>query len=132
MKTAAKTSILLVDDDDNFRETMSDAMALRDVEIQGATNGAQARTSLQSHTPSLILLDVQLPDTQGFALCRDIKQDERYKNVPVVLLSAKYTEPADRVEGMLCGADAYLSKPIKLDALFDEMEYLLDKAGRAC
>jgi len=128
MATAIKTSILLVDDDDNFRETMSDAMSLKDVDMQGAMSGAEAKRQLESHTPSLILLDVQLPDTQGFQLCRDIKSDERYKDVPVVLLSAKYTEPADRVEGMLSGADAFLSKPIKMDALFDEVQYLLDRA----
>lgn len=127
MATAVKTSILVVDDDENFRETMTDAMSLKDVSVQGAMSGAEAKRRLNSHTPSIILLDVQLPDTHGFDLCRDIKRDARFKNVPVVLLSAKYTEPADRAEGLLTGADAYLSKPIKMECLLDEVRYLLDK-----
>jgi len=75
----------------------------------------------------LIILDVQLPDMNGFELCRALKKDERFRDVPVVLLSAKYTEPADRAEGLLTGADAFLSKPISLESLWDEVCYLLDR-----
>lgn len=128
MATATKTLILVVDDDDHFRETLSDAMSLKNVEVTGAPNGAEAVAQLGSRKPSLILLDVQLPDVHGFQFCRKLKKDSRYKDVPVVLLSAKYTEPADRAEGLLAGADAYLSKPINLEALWEEVRYLLDKA----
>jgi DNA-binding response OmpR family regulator len=129
MATATKTSILVVDDDANFRETMADAMALKDVKVEGAMNGEEMRARLASHVPSVILLDVQLPDTHGFSLCRDIKANSRFKNVPVVLLSAKYTEPADRAEGLLTGADAFLSKPINMESLMEEVQYLLDKSA---
>ncbi|MEE8424497.1 MAG: response regulator [Elusimicrobiota bacterium] len=128
MATATKTTILVVDDDAHFRETLSDAMSLKDVEVSGAPNGAEAARLLGRHKPSLILLDVQLPDVHGFNFCRKLKKDQRYRNVPVVLLSAKYTEPADRAEGLLAGADAYLSKPINLEALWEEVRYLLDKS----
>lgn len=123
-----KTSILVVDDDANFRESMTDAMSLKDLNVQGAGTCAAAEKQLESRTPSLILLDVQLPDRHGFQFCRDIKKNKRLKDVPVVLLSAKYTEPADRAEGLLTGAEAFLSKPISMEALLDEVEYLLDKA----
>lgn len=127
MDTATQTSILVVDDDDNFRETLSDAMALKGVPVDGVESGSEAVKQISQHRPSLVLLDVQLPDTNGFDLCRALKKDERYKDVPVVLLSAKYTEPADRAEGLLIGAEAYLSKPISLESLWDEVSYLLDK-----
>ncbi len=129
MSTVTKTSILVVDDDDHFRETMADAMSLKDVDVMGAMSGAEAKKTLASKRPSVILLDVQLPDTHGFQLCRDIKRDRRFRDVPVVLLSAKYTEPADRAEGLLTGADAYLSKPINVETLMDEVQYLLDKSA---
>lgn len=129
MATATKTTILVVDDDDHFRETLTDAMALKDVVVEGAVSGAEAAARLKARRPSLIILDVQLPDVHGFELCRRLRNDARYKDVPVVLLSAKFTEPADRAEGLLTGADAYLSKPISLEALWDEVRYLLDKAG---
>lgn len=129
MATKTRTSILLVDDDDNFRETLADAMSLQDVDVVGAMSGAEAKKNLAKKTPSVILLDVQLPDTHGFRLCREIKRDRRFRNVPVVLLSAKYTEPADRAEGLLAGADAFLSKPVSMETLMDEVQYLLDKSS---
>lgn len=122
-----KTSILIVDDDGHFRETLSDALSLRKLEVESATSGAEALKTLERITPSLILLDVQLPDIHGFDLCRILKRSSRLRAVPVVFLSAKYTEPVDRAEGLLAGADAFLSKPVSLEALWEEVRYLLDK-----
>lgn len=126
MTTATQTTVLLVDDDAHFRETLADAMSLKDVRVESAGSVADARRALAERLPSVILLDVQLPDVSGVALCRELKRDPRTKGVPVVLLSAKYTEPADRAEGLLTGADAYLSKPINIDALQEEIRYLVD------
>lgn len=127
MSATTKTSILVVEDDAHFRETLSDAMALRDVEVEVATSGQEAMSALERRLPNLILLDVQLPDTHGFELCRKLKSSPRTQGVPIIFLSARYTEPADRAEGLLAGADAYLSKPVNLDALWEEVNYLLDK-----
>ena len=126
MTTATQTTVLLVDDDAHFRETLADAMSLKDVRVESAGSVADARRALAERLPSVILLDVQLPDLSGVALCRELKRDPRTKGVPVVLLSAKYTEPADRAEGLLTGADAYLSKLINIDALQEEIRYLVD------
>ena len=124
-----KHSILVVDDDHHFRETLTDALGLKAFNVSAAESGSVALKALEESTPSLILLDVQLPDMHGFELCRMLKKSTRLKNIPIVFLSAKYVEPADRAEGLLAGADAYLSKPLNLDALWDEVHYLLDKAS---
>ena len=124
-------NLLVVDDDDNFRETLSDAMSLKDVQVQGVGSGAAALECIGDHRPDLILMDVQLPDAHGFELCRALKKDRRYSTVPIVLLSAKYTEPADRVEGLMTGADAFFSKPIGLETLWEEVRYLLDSGDSA-
>lgn len=126
MDTLTRTTVLLVDDDANFRETLADAMALKDVSVEGAASGADAFRVLAERVPSVLLLDVQLPDANGVELLRRLKRDPRTKGVPVVMLSARYTEPADRAEGLLAGAEAYLSKPLNLDALWDEIRYLID------
>ncbi|HAH06983.1 MAG TPA: hypothetical protein DCM05_10745 [Elusimicrobia bacterium] len=127
MPAATRTSILVVDDDDHFRETLSDAMALQDAEVHGATTCGEAMTRLRTgKAPSIILLDVQLPDMHGFDFCRMLKRSSRYRDIPVVLLSARFTEPADLAEGLLTGAAAYLSKPVSLDALLEELRYHLD------
>ena len=65
-------------------------------------------------------VDVDAPDT--YAICMKAKG-----TTEIVFLSAKYTEPADRAEGLLTGADAYLSKPVSLEVLWHEIRYLLDK-----
>lgn len=125
MTTATQTTVLLVDDDAHFRETLTDALSLKDVLVESAGSVGDARRALAERLPSVILLDVQLPDLSGVELCRQLKRDPRTKGVPVVLLSARYTEPADRAEGLLSGADAYLSKPINVEALQDEIRYLI-------
>jgi two-component system phosphate regulon response regulator PhoB len=126
MTTATQTTVLLVDDDAHFRETLADAMSLKDVRVECAGSADAAKLALAGALPSVVLLDVQLPDVSGIELCRQLKRDPRTKGVPVVLLSAKYTEPADRAEGLLTGADAYLSKPINIEALQEEIRYLVD------
>ena len=123
----AQASILIVEDDVHFRETLMDALALKRLRVNAVSSGRDAEAALERETPSLILMDVQLPDTHGFDLCRRLKRLPGLKNVPIVFLSARYTEPADRAEGLLAGADAYLSKPVNLDVLWEEVSYLLQK-----
>lgn len=129
MRTA-ELSIFIVEDDAHFRETFIDVMALRGVAVSGVSSGREALsalTALGSQVPSVILLDVQLPDTHGFDLCRRIKHLEAFKQVPVVFLSAasRYNDPRDRVEGLLAGAALFLPKPITVERLWAEIDFLL-------
>ena len=129
MTTATKTSILIIEDDAHFRESLIDAMAMKGLEAKGAASAAEALETLEGFTPVLIVMDVHLPDRHGFDLCRQIKSFPRFKRVPIVFLSARYTEPGDRAEGLMAGAEAYLSKPVNMDALWNEIRYLLDKGA---
>lgn len=128
MPATAKAPILIVEDDAHFRETLMDLMSLRKLETRGAASGAEALRQLQTDVPALILMDVQLPDMSGFDLCRLLRRSTKLKDVPIVLLSAHYTEPADRVEGLVeVEADAYFAKPVNPDALWGEVRHLLDR-----
>lgn len=120
-------SLLIVEDDAMFRETFIDAMTLRGVRVESASSGSEALRTLQHNRPSVIILDVQLPDIHGFELCRCIKRSERLKDIPVVFLSAstQYNDPRDRAEGMLSGASAFLPKPITLEKLWSEISTLV-------
>lgn len=126
MKTA-ELSMFIVEDDAKFRETFIDVMNLKGVEVRSAGTGAEALRSLQGLQPSVIVLDVQLPDVHGFDLCRRIKRVAAFKDTPVIFLSAssQYLDPRDRVEGLLAGASLFLPKPIKMDKLWSEIEKLL-------
>ena len=124
MKTASKVSIFIVEDDAHFRETFIDVMALRGVEAQGTSTGAEAMSFLRIHRPSIIVLDAQLPDMHGFELCRRIRRVADLKDTPVIMISAwpQYNDPRDQVEGLLAGASLFLTKPVTMDQLWSEIE----------
>ena len=122
-------NILIVDDDKNFIDTLEDGLRLKsaDAGVRVAKSAREALDALAAAVPSVIILDIQLPDMHGVEFLRVIRESERLKNVPVIFISARYTEPADRSEAMLAGAGAFFSKPVDLEELWKEIKYLLDK-----
>ncbi len=122
-------NILIVDDDKNFIDTLEDGLRLKslDAGIRVAKSAREALDALAAAVPSVIILDIQLPDMHGVEFLRVIRESERLKKVPVIFISARYTEPADRSEAMLAGAGAFFSKPVDLEELWKEIKYLLDK-----
>ncbi len=123
------TKILIVDDDKNFIDTLEDGLKLKhvDAEVTVAKSAREALDALAEEVPSAIILDIQLPDMHGVEFLRVIRESARLKKVPVLFISAKYTEPADRSEAMLAGAGAFFSKPIDIEELWKELRYLIDK-----
>lgn len=131
MKTA-ELSMFIIEDDSKFRETFIDVMSLRGIEARGAGTGAEGLRALQGLQPSVIVLDVQLPDVHGFDLCKRIKRIASFRDTPVIFLSAssQYMDARDRVEGLLAGASLFLPKPITMDKLWAHMEHLLAQNQR--
>ncbi len=129
MKTA-EASIFIIEDDAYFRETFVDVMGLRGLDVEGAGTGYEGLRRIQELRPSVIVLDVQLPDVHGFDLCRRIKRMPAFRETPILFLSAsaQYSDPRDRAEGLLAGAAAFLPKPIGMDRLWSEIERLLPRA----
>jgi DNA-binding response OmpR family regulator len=121
-------TMFIVEDDDHFRETFIDVMSLKGVEVSGARTGDEAIKALKQNTPSIIIMDVQLPDVHGFDLCRRVKRLDNQKDTPIIFVSAstKYADPRDRVEGLLAGADQFLPKPITVEQLWNEIELVLN------
>lgn len=120
---APDLSICIIEDDAHFRETFADVMALRGVKVRGAGTAAEGLALLAQHRPSIVIVDVRLPDMHGFDLCRRIRHSAGLAAVPVVLISAstRYNDPRDRVEGLLAGAAAFLPKPITIEDLWSEI-----------
>lgn len=121
------SQMFIVEDDDHFRETFIDVMSLKGVEVTGARTGDEAIKALKQQKPSVIIMDVQLPDVHGFDLCRKVKRLDSQKDTPVIFVSAstQYADPRDRVEGILAGADQFLPKPITVEKLWSEIELVL-------
>ena len=127
INSADPVSIFIVEDDPGFRETFIDIMSLRGVNAKGAGSAGEGLRALRDLKPSVIILDVKLPDIHGFDLCRKIKRMEAFKKTPVIFISAstQFNDPRDRVEGVLAGAALFLPKPITVEKLWAEIDALL-------
>ena len=99
--------ILIVEDEPHMRMGLRDNLEFESYEVEMAENGRKALEMLDNQTYDLILLDVMMPELNGFETCERIRE---YSNVPIIMLTAKGDEK-DRVRGLDLGADDYLTKP---------------------
>ena len=115
-------TVLVIEDSPTSRKVISMVLAKRGYTIEEASTGGAALRRMEVILPDLILLDAMLPDMTGYDILFRLKNDERLKNVPVVMLTAK-NNPVDRQKGMRGGSVAYLTKPFdpeKLLAVIDD------------
>lgn len=106
-----RAKVLVVDDDASVREAFQAILAADNHEVSFATNGAEALAELQKHVPDVILLDVMMPQMDGYEVCRRLKGDHRLAHVPVVLVTVLESKE-DLVRGLDAGADEFLTKPV--------------------
>ncbi|MCI0441836.1 response regulator, partial [bacterium] len=102
--------ILIVDDTPANIQTLSGILKEKGYQLSVATNGKQALQVLEKVRPDLILLDVMMPEMDGFEACRQIKKSESLSDIPIIFLTAK-TDTADIVSGFEIGAVDYVAKP---------------------
>ncbi len=119
--------ILLVEDEENIREVVKLNLELEEYEVVTASNGKDALKYFQEQHFDLILLDVMLPEIDGFQLCEQIRLTNT--TVPIMILTAKETA-LDRVTGLKKGADDYLTKPFNLEELLLRVQNLLKRSNK--
>lgn len=119
-----KASILVVEDEENLQDALKLNLELEGYEISTASDGAEALKKVDEEYFDLIILDIMLPEIDGFSVCETI----RLKNiqVPILMLSAR-SSSADRVLGLKKGADDYLTKPFNLEELLLRIQKLIQK-----
>jgi DNA-binding response OmpR family regulator len=100
--------ILIAEDDLNIREGLKDLLSREGYEILAAENGRIAVELFQQKQPDFVILDIMMPEMDGYAVCREIRKQDN--DIPIIFLSAK-SEEIDRVIGLELGADDYISKP---------------------
>lgn len=120
----ANATILAVDDNDALRYTLSRALRSGGYKVTEARSGAEA-LKLADQMPDLITLDLNLPDIDGFEVCRRIKSNPQTAHIPILHISATFVDPEHRVRGLDGGADAYLAEPISGDELLATVGALL-------
>jgi len=119
-----KKKILVVDDEADLVEMVALRLEASDFEVIKAYDGQTGLDKARNELPDLIILDLMLPKIDGYKICRMIKFDEKYKNIPVILFTAK-AQDADKKLGMDVGADAYLTKPFESTVLLTKINQLL-------
>ena len=119
-----KKRILIVEDEESLLKLETILLTVKGYEVSGSSTGKDALDKLSGETFDLILLDIMLPDIDGYEICRRIKEHPRHAHVPVVMLTAKKSAE-DQERGTTCGADAYLTKPFKSALIIDVIQKLL-------
>jgi CheY-like chemotaxis protein len=110
------TLILIVDDTPANIQALATILRSKGYQISAATNGKQAIEVLARIQPDLILLDVMMPEMDGFETCRRLKATQQWRQIPVIFLTSK-TETADIVQGFELGAVDYVAKPFNAHEL---------------
>ncbi len=123
MKTS-KSKILIVDDDPNILLSVEFLLVKNGYDVLVARNGMEAMEIIQEIIPDIVLLDIMMPDVDGYVICEYIKKNERTKNTKVIFLSAKSKE-ADIDFGYEIGADLYMIKPFSTRTLLEKITELL-------
>lgn len=119
------TTILIIDDDRNLNELLKTYLGQFGMQVFTAVHPDEGLTLLRTQAPALIILDVMLPNRDGFSLCREIRKES---TVPIIMLTAR-GELADRVAGLELGADDYLPKPFEPRELVARIQSLLRRTG---
>jgi DNA-binding response OmpR family regulator len=117
--------ILVVDDDENILNLEKTILEQKGFDVTTAAGGAQALSVLAEQAFDLILLDVMMPEVDGFTVCRKIKEDARLKDIPVIFLTAKGGGEA-LAEGFESGAVMYINKPFTANKLLTIVNTMLD------
>jgi DNA-binding response OmpR family regulator len=120
--------ILVVDDDENILSLERTILEQKGFAVTTAGGGAEALRLLAADTFDLVLLDVMMPEVDGFTVCRKIKEDARLKDIPVIFLTAKGGGEA-LAEGFESGAIMYINKPFTANKLLTIVNTMLEASG---
>lgn len=125
----ANESVLIVEDDADIRELLGYTLKREGYTVEACDSAEKAQNVLRRRTlPDLILLDLMLPGTDGYAFCRALRADERTARIPVIMVTAR-DEDADIVAGLEVGADDYVTKPFSARILVARIKAVLRRSA---
>jgi DNA-binding response OmpR family regulator len=125
--TAEDKRILVVDDEPNIVMSLEFLLRKAGFQVETARNGREALDALEREPPDLLLLDVMMPEFDGYAVCERIRQDPRWDRTRIVMLTARGRE-SERARGLALGADDYVIKPFSTRVLVEQVRVLLGVA----
>ena len=125
-----KHRVLVVDDEPSIAKVLRKQLEVAGFEVNVGVDGEDGLTKAREWRPDLLVLDVMLPKRNGHEVCSALRQDEQFRRLPIIMLTAK-AQRQDQQEAMQRGADAYLAKPFQLEELLAKVRALLAKAAPA-
>lgn len=120
----AKKKVLLVEDNPVNRSLVERRFAKKDIDLTSVEDGLAVFKVLETQSFELILMDMSIPEIDGWEVTRRLKADPKYSDVPIIALTA-HSMAGDREKALAAGCDAYVSKPIDFALLFETMEHQL-------
>ena len=122
-----KGDVLVIDDNPKHLDFLSQMLRNQHYRVRAATDGPRALRAARREVPDLILLDVHMPDMDGFAVCKELKADPALKSVPVIFVSAA-DEAMDKVTAFHLGAVDYVTKPFQFTEVLGRVEVHITRA----
>ena len=122
--------IYCVEDDKSIRELIVYTLKISGYEAEGFENASDFFVALKQNRPQLIMLDIMLPDKSGLEILNELKNDEEYRDIPVIMETAKTTE-FDKVIGLDSGADDYLAKPFGMMEMVSRVKAVLRRNSQS-
>ncbi|MEP7285761.1 MAG: response regulator [Chloroflexota bacterium] len=119
------TKLLIVDDEPYTVDMLETFLQINGFETVGAFNGEDGLVMIQVEQPEIVILDLMLPDIEGYVVCERIRSHPQSASLPVLILSAR-NESASKERAMAAGADAYMVKPVQFQLLLTELRRLLE------
>ena len=120
----AKQKILIVEDEESLLKLESILLTSKGYDVRGVSNGQLALDAIEEERPDLILLDIMLPEIDGFEVCQRVKDNPETKDIPIIMLTAKKSRD-DMARGEKVGADWYITKPFKSAMVIETIQRFL-------
>jgi two-component system OmpR family response regulator len=126
-----QASVLVVDDEEHITEMLAMGLGLHGFAVDRASSGRQALDAIEQHRPDLVVLDVMLPDLDGFEVARRVRRDEGAgSHLPIIFLTARDTTQ-DKIDGLRLGSDDYVTKPFSIEELIERVKAVLRRTSGA-
>ena len=124
-----KKRILVVDDEPDFASIVQGNLEKEGFEVDVAYNGVEGIEKVKANAPDAIVLDVMMPEKDGYEVCKELKADEKYADIPIILLTAVASHVTStrysHADGMSTEADDYIAKPASAEDITDSIKGLL-------
>ncbi|MBA3066610.1 response regulator [bacterium] len=124
-----RIKVVVADDEDDFANLVRLVLTVEGFDVKVAVNGREALEKIKSFVPDLVILDVNMPYLTGFQVLEKLRYSEKFKNLPVIMLTVRNAEN-DELDGLEYGCDDYVTKPFMPNQLVARVRSVLRRSGK--